>query len=96
MSGWGAGYVRSIGYVWARGQTCPVILELEFSSASGRICLAKGGKHIRSFWVEKDLETLEIQLSKDLACRLIVVHILVIDGQVLKIKTIFGLKSIRS
>jgi hypothetical protein len=45
----------------------------------------KGGGHVRSFWAEKDLETLEIQLLKDLTCRPIVIHVLVIDGQVLKI-----------
>jgi hypothetical protein len=42
MSGWEAEYVQSTGYVRARGQTCPVILDLEVSSASGQICLVKG------------------------------------------------------
>jgi hypothetical protein len=42
MSGWEAEYVQSIGYVRARGQTCPVISDLEVSSASGQICLVKG------------------------------------------------------
>jgi hypothetical protein len=31
MSGWEAVYVRSVGYVWARGWTCPVISDLEVS-----------------------------------------------------------------
>jgi hypothetical protein len=52
----------------------------------------KGGGHVRSLWAEKDLETLEIRLSKDLAYRPIVVHILVIDGQVLKNKTYIWLE----
>jgi hypothetical protein len=40
----------------------------------------KRGGLVRSLWAEKDLKTLEIQLSKDLAYRPIIVHILVIDG----------------
>jgi hypothetical protein len=52
----------------------------------------KGGGHVRSLWAEKYLETLEIRLSKDFACRSIIVHILVIVEQVLKIKTYIWLE----
>jgi hypothetical protein len=37
-------------------------------------------------------KTLVIRLLKDLMCRPIVVHILVIDGQILKIKTYIWLE----
>jgi hypothetical protein len=47
----------------------------------------KGSGHVWSFRSEKDLETLEKSIIEILTYRPIVIHILVIDGQVLKIKT---------
>jgi hypothetical protein len=43
-------------------------------------------------WLKLTWKPLEHRLSKDLAYRPIVVHILVIDGQVLKIKTYIWLE----
>jgi hypothetical protein len=43
-------------------------------------------------WFKLTWKPLEDRLSKDLAYRPIIVHILVIDGQVLKIKTYIWLE----
>jgi hypothetical protein len=42
MSSWGAGYVQVARYVRWEGRIYQVKSDLEFSSASGQICLAKG------------------------------------------------------
>jgi hypothetical protein len=59
MFGWGAGYVRSTGYVWARGHTCPVISDLEVSDKFGQICLAKGADMSGQIWLKLTWKPLE-------------------------------------
>jgi hypothetical protein len=60
---------------------------------SGWICPAKEADMSRPFGQKWIWKPYKIRLSKDLAHRLIEVHMLVIDGQVLKIKTCIWLES---
>jgi hypothetical protein len=85
-------YVQSDRYVRVRGGTCPVISDLEVPDRFRRTCLTKGADMSGQIWIKLTWKPLDNQLSKDLAYRLIVVHILVIDGQVLKIKTYIWLE----
>jgi hypothetical protein len=52
----------------------------------------KGADMSSENWFKLTWKPLEDRLSKDLAYRPIIVHILVIDGQVLKIKTYIWLE----
>jgi hypothetical protein len=92
MSGWEARYVRSAGYVRARGRTCPVITDLELPGRNRPDMSSKGADMSSQIRIELIWKTLEIQLSKDLTYGPIVVHILVINGQVLKSKTYIWLE----
>jgi hypothetical protein len=92
MSSWGAGYVWSAEYIRTKGRTCPVISDLEVPKNFGQTCPTKEADMSGQIWIKQTWNSPENQLSKDLAYRLIVVHILVIDGEVLKIKTHIGFK----
>jgi hypothetical protein len=47
----------------------------------------KGSGHVQAFWPEKDLETLVNSIIERFGVAPIVLHILVIDRRVLRIKT---------
>jgi hypothetical protein len=92
MSSWGARYVWSAEYIRTKGRTCLVISDLEVPNFFGQTCPIKEVDMSGQIWIKQTWNSPENRLSKDLAYRLIVVHILVIDGEVLKIKTHIGFK----
>jgi hypothetical protein len=89
-----------VGYVRLGSQMCPGQepdlsddFWLRSFQGSGRICPAKEADMSGHFGQKKIWKLYKIRLLKDLAYRPIVVHILVINGQVLKIKTYIWLES---
>jgi hypothetical protein len=73
-----AGYVRSIGYIWAWDRTCLVKSGIELPGQKRSDMSGKESGHVRSIQDKTYLEVSRNSKMKDSAYSPIVVHILVI------------------